>query len=132
MDAKILVLYLGCECKVLIPYIGEEEPQLVSAKFIGVINDKMIVWPSDINNNEWGHEVTVSHNDVKPILRPLSSMTEEERDEMEKTYNLYPVTAVHQHLMCASQTAKTFQYLLSKHFDLFGLIEKGEAIATVA
>jgi len=63
--------------------------------------------------------------DVKPILRPLSDMTEEERRqwldfrlnsriEPERSFQL-------------SEAMRT-KFLLSKYFDLFGLIEAGLAI----
>ncbi|WP_288888056.1 hypothetical protein [uncultured Eubacterium sp.] len=55
----------------------------------------------------------------KPYLRPLSSMTEEEKEELIKNF-------------WGSHTAKdTFEELswyLSKHFDINGLIPKGLAI----
>jgi hypothetical protein len=53
---------------------------------------------------------------VKPILRPLSDMTEEEKSKISKsTVNkvFYP---------------EEFLYLLKQGFDLFGLIESGLAI----
>lgn len=57
--------------------------------------------------------------DVKPYLRPMSSMTEEEEEELIKNF-------------WGSHTAKdTFEELswyLSKHLDINGLIPKGLAI----
>ena len=57
---------------------------------------------------------------VKPYLRPLSSMTEEEKEELIKNF-------------WGSHTAKdTFEELswyLSKHFDINELIPKGLAVA---
>ena len=57
--------------------------------------------------------------DDVPYLRPLSSMTEEEKEELIKNF-------------WGSHTAKdTFEELswyLSKHFDINGLIPKGLAI----
>jgi hypothetical protein len=78
---------------------------------------------------------------VKPILRPLSSMTEDEFKE--RFYD--PASAI----FCGSfeMQYKTFiglkieqvcyppdyiAWLLSKHFDLFNLIPNGEAITTPA
>jgi len=51
-----------------------------------------------------------------PILRPLSDMTEEEKIESGKLYK---------HL---SPNYEQFRWLLSKSFDLFGLIDAGLAI----
>ena len=63
---------------------------------------------------------------IKPILRPLSSMTGEEKKELEKIEkNEYVADAgIEQDIW----TSKEFLYLLSKHFDLFGLIDAGLAI----
>ena len=66
-------------------------------------------------------------DDVKPYLRPLESMTEEESVEYYDTFEWeedlngghYP----------NSMTYKTFEWLNAHHFDYRGLIEKGLAIA---
>jgi hypothetical protein len=58
---------------------------------------------------------------IKPILRPLSSMTEVE-DQIEfRKHN-------RGHFIDQHWFPEGFQWLLSKHFDLFGLIEAGLAI----
>lgn len=57
----------------------------------------------------------------KLILRPLSSMTEEESLELEK----YPMAY---DTMQRWWSSEQFVWLLSKGFDLFGLIEAGLAI----
>ena len=61
----------------------------------------------------------------KPLLRPLLDMTKEERDyvfSFEKGYDELKF------IESLSVDAKITSYLLSKGFDLFGLIESGEAI----
>lgn len=63
--------------------------------------------------------------DIKPYLRPMSSMTEEEKEEQSKI--------VIQSMSCSldnSESATTMlnDWLLSKHFDVRGLIEKGLAL----
>lgn len=61
---------------------------------------------------------------VKPFLRPLSSMTEEEKEEycnLQAKFlysSQYPVTDAY----------KLFDWLNAHHFDYRGLIEKGLAI----
>ena len=62
-----------------------------------------------ISNNEWS---------VKPYLRPMSSMTEEERVE----YKRLCVNAA----ICNDY--QQVDYLNSNHFDYRGLIEKGLAL----
>ncbi len=63
--------------------------------------------------------------DVLPYLRPMSSMTEEEKEDQSKI--------VMQSMSCSldnSESATTMlnDWLLSKHFDVRGLISKGLAL----
>jgi hypothetical protein len=78
-------------------------------------------------SDRYGNEMWLAENDYKPILRPLSSMTEDEKQEYEATRVFVRATPVHQ-IGNMQWTPETFKYLLSKHFDLFGLIEAGLAI----
>jgi hypothetical protein len=76
-----------------------------------------------------------SLRDVKPILYPLSAMTEDQKDylqfEIYGSVGEYFSTAVKENKKytidwrCAADITA---YLLSQHFDLFGLIESGQAI----
>ncbi len=91
-----LHLYLGCKV-------------VFNEKLKAVITHKLLA------------DNLVPKEKLKPILRPLSDMTEDEDQEFEyirykKDLSIYEGTAM--------QTA----YLLSKNFDLFGLIESGLAI----
>lgn len=65
--------------------------------------------------------------DFKPILRPLSDATPEEVKEIEDSRVFVRATPVHQ-VGNMQWTPETFRLALSKHFDLFGLIESGLAI----
>ena len=73
----------------------------------------------------------------KLILRPLSSMTKEERKELEKIVGSNPIkpygtlTDTCDNLVrsCAYGSFLMLQYLYSHHFDVINLIEKGLAIA---
>ena len=63
---------------------------------------------------------------IKPYLRPMSSMTEEEREEYEKTLeidyqDMLPEPIYH-------KTLDSYYYLLEHHFDFQGLIPAGCAI----
>jgi hypothetical protein len=82
-------------------YYGRAEPSR------GVIDDYIIM------NCE-------AYQYVKPILRPLSSMTDKERNTALKIGVSYSDS------WCGG--AERTKYLLSKHFDLFGLIATGLAI----
>ena len=77
----------------------------------------------DIPNN-----YTIGISEVKPYLRPMSSMTEEER--VEYFYNR--MTSWAQNEFGESYTEAVMQYridfLLEHHFDYRGLIEKGLAL----
>lgn len=62
---------------------------------------------------------------VKPILRPLSDMTEEEM----KIVTVSGLMSDLKYIINRNKwTPERFLYLLSKGFDLFGLIEEGLAI----
>lgn len=63
---------------------------------------------------------------IKLILRPLSDMTDDEmfNNVEPMTYGLKSLRGIELHLQAAELT----RYLLSKHFDIFGLIDAGLAI----
>lgn len=94
-----LHLYLGCDC------LYNERSALPNERFVLTIGN--VFWAQ-------------SHTDeFKLILRPLSSMTEDEKDSLIQMYVNTPDNLA---------SAERVRYLLSKHFDLFGLIEAGLAI----
>ena len=63
-------------------------------------------------------------DDVKPYLRPMSSMTEEEEIEYDATFATIKTDGHYDSTM----THKSFDFLNAHHFDYRGLIEKGLAI----
>ena len=70
---------------------------------------------------------------IKPYLRPMSSMTEEEKVEyyntMDKeTQRNYPNSCDFSESVYYSNTIKTFDWLNAHHFDYRGLIPKGLAL----
>ena len=65
--------------------------------------------------------------EVKLILRPLSSMTEEEIKEMEATQETVKLEG-YPEITLKADSGETFLYMLSKGFDLFNLKERGLAI----
>lgn len=80
-----------------------------------------------------------SIDDVKPYLRPMSSMTEEERKELKNTTCPNGTGYVNEkHLVCPVNhfgeqisfdfMADIVDWLVSHHFDFRGLIEKGLAL----
>lgn len=63
--------------------------------------------------------------DLKPYLRPMSSMTDEEKEEYELFANRTIVTSVgFVHL----EAIELIEWLLKKHFDFMVLIPMGAAI----
>lgn len=100
-----LHFYLGCECKF------ENDVFTLAAVY-----NHSIVYSTD--SDESGEGI-YGIEDCKPILRPLSDMT-----EGEKVYLGFGAM-IHNEIVW---TPKKFLYALSKHFDLFGLIEAGIAI----
>ena len=68
--------------------------------------------------------------DIKPYLRPMSSMTKEEQKEFAKFHcvNICPIVITEE--LTISNEAKMFDWLNAHHFDYRGLIQKGLAIST--
>ena len=67
-----------------------------------------------------GSNISYSLEETKPWLRPMSSMTEEERHIFDKMTRGYTV----------HQQASLFDWLNAHHFDFRNLIERGLAIST--
>ena len=66
--------------------------------------------------------------DFKPYLRPMSSMTEEEKEEY-KTISIWgEVRESKSHYTDICPTIEGYDWLNAHHFDYRGLIEKGLAL----
>lgn len=105
----VLHLYLGCEA------------------MYGDL--KIVVCGLNINSYSIQNiinEETFKISDIKPILRQLSSMTEEELNEMK--FNMPGGVDIPNERAAFYITPHQVAYLLSKSFDLFGLIDAGLAI----
>ena len=63
-------------------------------------------------------------DDIKPYLRPMSSMTEEERDEVKKYMKREQIV----NMAFYHATEKTYDWYNAHHFDYRGLIEKELAL----
>ena len=94
-----------------------------------------------IFGNEYGVNIEAIKRDyfndeecvIKPYLRPMNSMTEEEKIEyyntMDKeTQRNYPNSCDFSESVYYSNTIKTFDWLNAHHFDYRGLIPKGLAL----
>ena len=67
--------------------------------------------------------------DIKPYLRPMSSMTEEEEKEFKACHCVYDLHPDFQPMMCTIMNeCNMFDWLNAHHFDYRGLIPKGLAL----
>jgi hypothetical protein len=84
----------------------------------------------EIDQDESGYTETFNEktvHEIKPILRPLSDMTEEECHTLGWAYLNSNGNKILNHSP-EYLNPEDFKYLLSRGFDLFGLIESGLAI----
>lgn len=133
MEKKIedyLHLYLGCEVESNITWSSELIPiREANPEDLILIYDtleRQEKYPNDYDG-DW-------HKYCKPILRPMSSLTDEESLECGKgVLDFYPTKKANDENggLWSSTLYHPSQilWLLSKHFDLFGLIESGLAIS---
>lgn len=124
---EVLHLYLGCEVT-----DGEDVMTLTSVGLYGYT----------AANKECKSQGIFKR--IKPILRPLSDMTEEEWKSIIMEFSIDVVNAYNsytrygdkpKHVLILENRLNTNtlkfndgMILLRKHFDLFGLIESGQAI----
>ena len=115
LTAQDLALYLGCE----VEWMGERGYTLAGIN-TGQSNFNKIglVW-NGIEVPLWAKQ-----EEVKPILRPPSSITEA---EMKDNHEAYKVAASGLGKLAHGSAAST-RHWLSLHIDLFGWIEAGLAI----
>ena len=79
------------------------------------------------------HDGTVEYGcqfyEYRPYLRPMSSMTEEEKKEFQACHCVYELHPDFQPMMCnLANELNMFDWLNAHHFDYRGLIEKGLAL----
>jgi len=116
LTAKELALYLGCECQYVDGLIFE---------LCGIVN----IFGEPHAEGRISSNKTSAYplSTVKPILRPLSDMTEEEDKECHNImFGEFAEKVKDKYII--HYEGKKIAYLLSKHFDLFGWIEAGLAI----
>lgn len=87
-------------------------------------------WTSLNTELKIGHIQRLQNNDIelKPYLRPLSSMTKEEYEELRKIdryYGIAPLSEINDW----EPGYKSIDWLNKNHYDYRGLIPKGLAIA---
>lgn len=133
MDKRIedyLHLYLGCEGLYLAGY-GVHGKKQVKAKFVGFTSQgKLILICYDITGKEWGYDVVADFYEFIPAIRPLSDMTEDEAIEcIDYDPKIFiPFNEISKDWRTKVLDADRWRKLISKGFDLFGLIDAGLAI----
>lgn len=119
MEAKTLALYLGCQVRFM---------QNDKLTLVGIDEDSEL---PVICLLEGKHRRVFSIDEIKLLLRPLSSMTEEEAEEiwyMAEPKHVLTTTRTGNITVQVALSSERTRWLLSKGFDLFGLIESGDAI----
>ena len=105
----------------------QEDKQLLlkdlSARLPYGVEIQVIEWTVLDTTLKTGHIERLLNDDIKikPYLRPMSSMTEEEREEWMSITNA-------QHWLIIGNLDKAIDWLNAHHFDCRGMIEKGLAL----
>lgn len=121
----VLHLYLGCQVQT--NYRRETTGGSPMKKLKGTLQEIDLYMPDKCgvlleDQSDKTHYSNLDIKTVKPILRPLSDMTEKEwLKEMPDRPALKPGYEL-------NFSATQFNWLLKQGFDLFGLIESGQAI----
>lgn len=121
LTPQILAMYLGVPCNVK----NADNESFDDVPLLAVnLNDCAF-----FNHDELEDE-PIDVRDVKPLLRKLSSMTKlEEQEFTEIDYRENNDNAhMYAWVKCVAQHSLQIKWLLSKHFDLFNLIENNLAI----
>ena len=102
-------------------YYGSEEEMLTVDTIEAIYAQPSI----EIIIGQYGLEI----EDVKPYLRPMSSMTEEEKKEYQSLCEIHTDRDADDNVTYYYfDTIESFDWLNQHHFDYRGLIEKGLAI----
>lgn len=114
---QILPMYVGSECK-----YSKAICKLIAVHPFNTFNHCII----DVNVKDGKHpdfQTNVNIDEIKLILRPLESMTEEEDTDYYELTETLNVPRLQERF-----TRNQFLWLIQKGFDIFGLIESGYAI----
>ena len=134
-----LHLYLGCECKTPIGILVFNCVNISDSRnnvwFYCRWSDKKNCYLPKQNAEILSKQSLVGkafkYSEIKPILRKLSDMTDEELKNLRSERgNLKGVERADMNYIIRLNTwsPEDVRYLLSRHFDLFGLISSGLAI----
>lgn len=103
---------------------GDEELQIVNkSAILGDYGPVPVINPVEDDTND-GFELT----NVKPYLRPMSSMTEEEREEFRKVGGVMSHNLQNDHYAISAFTPEAYDWLNENMFDYRGVIPTGLAL----
>lgn len=120
--------YQNCEGTLKVHYAFPMRGfKFVSARLIGVLVNNVHVQCYGGDGSKWPQITVAKVSDFYPVLRHLRDMTGEEKIEISKILN-WPEPKTVMNNRYGKYSAAMFLFLLSKHFDLFGLIDAGLAI----
>lgn len=130
MEESLKQLLLKDLCSRL-PYGVKVKTPYNDANLVGVVNRKGVrkdIDYVDVVTDKQTYPIRY----IKPYLRPMSSMTEEENKEM--YHDCYIVSIDFDRrttdMVAVPNSTKIVDWLNAHHFDYKGLIEKGLAIST--
>ena len=114
LSIQDFALYLGAPCEIVAAGLMASEIGVIEAVSAqrGSVRSQGLYFPPE---------------QVKPILRPLSSLTESEKDELWHV-NFSRGVREMDSLYNGIGTPEIWRWLLAHHFDLFGWIEQNLAI----
>ena len=82
----------------------------------------------DIKNGTLNYTDNIVVRECKPYLHPMSSMTEEEREEFRMIGGVTSYSPQHNTWAICAFSPEAYDWLLANHFDYRSLIEKGLAL----
>lgn len=94
------------------------------------VKSKSKLYFDELDWKEFDGIVNIDYDYCKPYLFPLSSMTEEQKDEFDKMSELdteYIITQFKNDAPNWTSGLNRFNWLLKNHFDFYGLIPMGLA-----
>lgn len=120
----VIYYYIGCDCE------AKWHPSL-TCTLVGVTESEYNPYHDcKIMCND-GSKVLMFHasfEDIKPILRKLSSMTEDEARELDCVNHFMNAKTGRRQWKSLRLNIKRIPKALSLGFDLFGLLDSGQAI----
>lgn len=117
-------LYLGCEVKS--PFMGKNQKLCGVSKILMPEGHYELDPVIEFNCNGRYEVRPTIWGGVKPLLRPLGSMTKDEKVEYAQQRHKYNTGNPASHI--TTDWAYKVCWLIEHHFDLFSLIPNGEAI----